>query len=89
MTSAGAVERVERLLRDALSIELPSRDTDLLQAGLLDSLTLVQLLVEVEAEFGVEIPLDDFDPDEFRTAESIARFVAALSSDAPGTAAGG
>ncbi len=81
MTPDGAVERVERLLRDALSIELPSRDTDLLQAGLLDSLTLVQLLVEVEAEFGIEIPLDDFDPDQFRTAESIARFVAGLSSD--------
>ena len=80
-----SVERVERVLRDALSIELPSRDTDLLQAGLLDSLTLVQLLVEVEGEFDVEIPLDDFDPDQFRTAESIARFVAALPSDRVGS----
>ncbi len=76
---AATLERVERVLRDALAIELPSPDTDLLDAGLLDSLTLVQLLVEVEQEFTVEIPLDDFDPDQFRTASSIARFVGALS----------
>lgn len=83
-TPAPPVERVERVLREALSIELPARDTDLLEAGLLDSLTLVQLLVEVESEFDVEIPLDELDPDEFRTAESIARYVASLSANAAG-----
>ncbi len=81
-SSTTPVARVERVLRDALAVELPSPDTDVLAAGLLDSLTLVQLVVEIETEFGVEIPLDDFDPDQFRTAESIARFVTALAPDA-------
>jgi D-alanine--poly(phosphoribitol) ligase subunit 2 len=69
------VERVRLLIRDALNVDVPDGDTDLLTSGLLDSLGLVTLIVEIEQEFEVEVPLDDFDPDRFRSVERIAAFL--------------
>jgi D-alanine--poly(phosphoribitol) ligase subunit 2 len=69
------VERVRLLIRDALSVDVPNGDTDLIDSGLLDSLALVTLIVEIEDEFEVELPLDDFDLDQFRSVARIAAFL--------------
>ena len=69
-------ERIASIIREALAVEVPSPTTDLIATGLLDSLALVSLIVEIESELGVELPLDDFDPDSFRTVETMAAFVA-------------
>jgi D-alanine--poly(phosphoribitol) ligase subunit 2 len=69
------VERVQLLIRDALSVDVPDGDTDLIESGLLDSLALVTLIVEIEQEFGVELPLDDFDVNRFRSVQRIAEFL--------------
>ena len=69
------VERVHLLIRDALSVDVPDGDTDLIESGLLDSLALVTLIVEIEQEFGVELPLDDFDVNRFRSVQRIAEFL--------------
>ncbi len=58
-----------------LNIEVPSTDTDLLGAGLLDSLALVDLLVNIEQEFGLVISLDTLEIDSFRSIDSIAEFI--------------
>jgi acyl carrier protein len=52
-----------------------SNDADLLGAGLLDSLALVDLLVNIEQEFGLEISLDTLEIDSFRSIDSIAEFI--------------
>lgn len=70
-------ERITALIRGALGVEVPSREADLIDAGLLDSLALVSLITEIEAEFGFQLPLDDFDVDAFRSVERIAAFVEA------------
>jgi acyl carrier protein len=41
----------------------------------LDSMAIVQLLVELEGEFGFEIDEDDLSSDVFATVDSLARFV--------------
>ena len=69
-------ERISSIIREALAVEVPSPTTDLIATGLLDSLALVSLIVEIESQLGVELPLDDFDPDSFRTVETMAAFVA-------------
>jgi len=69
-------ERIAAIIREALAVEVPSPTTDLIATGLLDSLALVSLIVEIESQLGVELPLDDFDPDSFRTVETMAAFVA-------------
>jgi acyl carrier protein len=67
-----AVERVQRIFRDALVMEVPMNGTDILESGMLDSLTLVTLIFEVEQEFGVVVPLETMDIDDLRTVDRIA-----------------
>jgi len=59
-----------------LNIEAPACDTDLLLTGIIDSLALVELLLRLEQTFGAPISVDDLELDNFRSIESIARFVA-------------
>jgi D-alanine--poly(phosphoribitol) ligase subunit 2 len=70
-----AVDRVRSVIRGALNVEVPRDDTDLIYSGLLDSLALVTIIVEIESEFGVELPLEDFDLDRFRSVDLIAEFL--------------
>ncbi len=59
-----------------LNIEVPSPQTDLLETGRLDSVGMVELLLELEKRFGVRVELADMEMDHFRTLRSIAAFVA-------------
>jgi len=68
-------ERIGAIIRDALSVEVPSHDTDLIEAGLLDSLALVSLLAEIEQALAVELPLDEIEVDDFRSIERIGVFL--------------
>ncbi|HEV2751588.1 MAG TPA: acyl carrier protein [Gemmatimonadales bacterium] len=65
------------LFADNLRVEVPSPETDLLQTGLLDSLGVVELLVQLEQRFGVRIDTDDLEVDHFRSLAAIAAFVTA------------
>ncbi len=72
-------ERIERIFRKVLSIEVPTRTTDIIAAGLLDSLALVTLLFEVELEFDIRVPLENLDIEGLRTVERIAALVERLT----------
>lgn len=65
------------LLREGLAIEAPSPETDLLQTGRLDSVGVVELLLELEKRFGVRVEMEDVELDQLRTLSSITAFVAA------------
>ena len=69
-------ERIARLFSETLHRDVPSVDTDLFESGLLDSLAFVDLLVQLEREFGTTIALDDLEVDNFRSIDRIASFVA-------------
>jgi acyl carrier protein len=68
---------VAAVFADALKIEVPTHDADLLATGLLDSLGFVDLLLELERRFGVHLAMEDLEPDDFRSVASIAAFVVA------------
>ena len=72
------VERVVALIREALLVEVDDPDLDLIEADLIDSLALVSLITEVEAAFGIELPLEDFDIDKFRSARQIGACIDAV-----------
>jgi acyl carrier protein len=71
------VARVGRIFEDTLSIAAPAPDLDIIEAALLDSLTLVSLLFSIEQEFSIEIPLDTLEIDALRSLSSIATMIAA------------
>jgi len=76
-------EAIMRGLRDLfaenLHVEAPSPDTDLFESGTLDSLQLVELLLQLERRFGVRVAIESIDLDHLRTLERIAKLVEAAS----------
>jgi acyl carrier protein len=63
------------LFKDKLEREVPSVDTDLMETGLLDSLVFVELLNQIEKEFGIELAMDQLEVETFRTISGIVQFI--------------
>ena len=72
----GVHQKLTELFAKKLNLDVSSVDTDLVETGLLDSLTLVELLTQLEETFGVSISIDDMEFENFRSIASIAGFVA-------------
>lgn len=76
MTELDSMQRlIAHILSAKAHVEAPSPTTDLLQAGLLDSITLVELIVGIEEQFEIHVPLETIEIDHFRSIERIAKFV--------------
>ncbi len=56
----------------------PDDDTPLISGGLIDSMKLIDLILELEEALGVRIPASEVQPDDFdsirRIGETLARF---------------
>lgn len=68
------------LFEGELSIDVPATDSDLLDSGLVSSVTFVELVMVLEERFGIQIPLDDLELDQFRTVRRIAALVEELTA---------
>ena len=62
-----------------LRVEVPSPETDLLATGRLDSVGMVELLVQLEKYFGVRVNVEDLELDHFRSLAAITSFVVSRS----------
>ena len=79
-------DRIRRFVMD----ELASRrgvtglgdDESLVDAGIVDSLGIFQLMAFLEEEFAISIADDEVTPDNFRTVAAIETFVAAKQAGA-------
>ena len=71
----GIQDRLIGLFRDKLELDVPSAETDLIEIGLMDSLTFVELLFHLEKEFGITISNDKLELDHFRSIVSIVAFL--------------
>lgn len=70
-TDVGILE----LIRDRLNVDVVDVDEDLIETGMVDSLSLVTLITTLEEMFACELPLDDFDLDNFRSARRITQYL--------------
>jgi methoxymalonate biosynthesis acyl carrier protein len=75
--SDAIIERLGAIFVESLRIEAPAPDVDLFESGIIDSLQLVELLLQLERRFGVQIAIESIDLDNLRTLGRIARLVAA------------
>jgi acyl carrier protein len=73
---ASIIDELSALFDEALHIEVPSPDTDLIDSGLLDSLQLVQLLLHIEERLGSRIPLEEVELDDLRSVARLANLIA-------------
>jgi acyl carrier protein len=80
----GVNARVERLFLEELNIDVPSEHEDLIESGVIDSLALVELLFAIEREFGVSFPLDELEPENFRSVGRISALIASANGRADG-----
>lgn len=69
------MNRMERLFVEELAVDVDFH-ADLIGSGALDSLVFVQLLAQLEREFGVRVDVSDLDLEVFTSVSRIARFVA-------------
>jgi acyl carrier protein len=83
-SQAEAQERIHRIFRERVAVEVPSADTDLFASGLVDSLAFVELLVGIEEELGTRIALDELDLEDLRSISKIARLVTSRNGDGRG-----
>ena len=82
MTAGEWSAEISAIFRDVLAIELTSVHVDVIDAGLLDSLALVTLLVEIEERTGVQVPLERLDLDDLRTVDAMSRVLSRFSQRA-------
>jgi acyl carrier protein len=66
---------IASLLLNNMNVEASSVHEDLIETGLLDSLKIVELLVELEQHFGMTIRFADVQIDHFRSVANMATFV--------------
>jgi acyl carrier protein len=74
------IAEVQKVFAERLSIDVSSPTQDLLDAGLLDSVSLVELLLELESRYGVSFPLEELDMDDFRTLTRIGALISRTGS---------
>ena len=80
MTDTSAQQALSQFFQDQFDIELPSIETDLIEAGILDSLMLIELVMFMESEFDVTAELDDLEMENFVTVARMAQFIEARRS---------
>jgi acyl carrier protein len=69
-------DEIITIFLERLNVTVPSLDADLLASGVLDSLALVELLMQLELRYGLQISLEKLDFENFRSVAAIAAFVA-------------
>jgi acyl carrier protein len=76
MTAIHPTERVYEVLKNVLNTQESLESVDLIESGLMDSLALVSVIMELETTFGISIPFEKLEVDNFRTLDGITQFIA-------------
>jgi D-alanine--poly(phosphoribitol) ligase subunit 2 len=76
----GLVSGIRSVLHDHLNVLVDSPDADLLETGLVDSIGLVELILQLEDRFGMDLPIESLEVDDLRSINTIADLISRLSS---------
>lgn len=71
------IEIIDELFMEDVSDMM---DEDLFDAGVLDSMGTVELIVELENCFGIRVPVSEFGRDDWNTANKIVEGVTELQN---------
>ncbi|MGY3765877.1 D-alanine--poly(phosphoribitol) ligase subunit DltC [Vagococcus vulneris] len=74
-------ETILSILEDLTGEDLSNQlDLDLYDEGILDSMGTVQMLVEIDGQLGVTVPVSEYEREEWGTPQQIIDKVIALQS---------
>jgi acyl carrier protein len=75
-------QSMEELITTYITHELVNKrglnlknDTPLLRPGLLDSFSLIKLVLYLEKQFGVVVPAEELIPDNFMTVNAVCNYL--------------
>ena len=71
------IEIIDELFMEDVSDMM---DEDLFDAGVLDSMGTVELIMELENRFGIRVPVSEFGRDDWNTANKIVEGVTELQN---------
>lgn len=71
------IEIIDELFMEDVSDMM---DEDLFDAGVLDSMGTVELIVELENRFGIRVPVSEFGRDDWNTTNKIVEGVTELQN---------
>lgn len=71
-------EKTEYIVCKSLSVNRIDKNVDLFEEGLLDSLAMMQLMVELEEGFDITINPEELEVEDYRTINSISAMVKRL-----------
>ena len=71
------IEIIDELFMEDVSDMM---DEDLFDAGVLDSMGTVELIVELENRYGIRVPVSEFGRDDWNTANKIVEGVTELQN---------
>ena len=71
------IEIIDELFMEDVSDMM---DEDLFDAGVLDSMGTVELIVEIENRFDIRVPVTEFGRDDWNTANKIVAGIAELKN---------
>ncbi|HXF82636.1 MAG TPA: acyl carrier protein [bacterium] len=69
------VRQIQELLAARFHAGSVDPEVDLLDSGLVDSVSLVELVMELERRFGIHLPFEELQIDDFRNVRRIADLV--------------
>ena len=67
--------KLREIFADSLHVELPPDEAGLISGGYVDSLALVELLLQIEKEFGVSPDFEQLEIGDFETLSAIEQLV--------------
>ena len=71
------IELIDNLFMEDISDMM---DEDLFDAGVLDSMGTVELVIELESKFNIKIPVSDMERDDWNTGNKIVQGVKDLQN---------
>lgn len=75
-------EKIDAMIQEAVFLETPPEKESRLKEDLgFDSLSIVQLIVEIEEMFAIEFEESDLDPQELETVEDVYALVARYAKE--------
>jgi acyl carrier protein len=69
------LQKLREIFAGSLHVELPSDEERLISGGFVDSLALVELLLQIEKEFGASPDFEQLQIEDFETLAAIAQLV--------------
>jgi methoxymalonate biosynthesis acyl carrier protein len=85
LTATSSVQaELAELFANELHVDVPFPDTDLVATARIDSVGMVELLLQLEKRFGVRVEMQDLEIDHFRSLAAIAAFITAQRGNQTG-----